>query len=328
MSGGTEIWVSRNSMEFQGIPPVHGIPREVVWGCKVLLVDWDGISALPIVGYEDRNIAVGAPRPPIPDWDDVHERASRKIFDIRVGHTFADSGNRRGAFSSLNFGFSYGVGHKRPGNRKHTNPQHTAIIETLRADADIKILAAAASGECTLADYINLTPFLDAFAGWAPDLFREYGVYRQRLLDNDPVLQVNFERSVWSAATVNFGPQTMCVPHLDSMNLACGWCAIIALGNYNPDQGGHLILWDLGLVIRFPPGSILLIPSALIYHSNVAIQDGESRCSFTQYTAGGLFRWVDQGFQSQGSVARTCRIGPGIFSKISTILPNVQTLLF
>ena len=36
MSGGIEIWLSRNSMEFYGIPPVHGIPREVVWGCKVL----------------------------------------------------------------------------------------------------------------------------------------------------------------------------------------------------------------------------------------------------------------------------------------------------
>lgn len=34
-------------------------------------------------------------------------------------------------------------------------------------------------------------------------------------------------------------------------------------------------------------------------HSNVAIQKGEERYSFTQYTAGGLFRWVDHGFQKE-----------------------------
>lgn len=34
-------------------------------------------------------------------------------------------------------------------------------------------------------------------------------------------------------------------------------------------------------------------------HSNVAIQGGETRYSFTQYSAGGLFCWVDHGFQSE-----------------------------
>ena len=59
-----------------------------------------------------------------------------------------------------------------------------------------------------------------------------------------------------------------------------------------------MVLWDLKLVIEFPPGSTILIPSATLRHSNVAIQPGEKRFSFTQYTAGGLFRWVDHGFQS------------------------------
>jgi hypothetical protein len=158
-------------------------------------------------------------------------------------------------------------------------------------------------------------------------MFREYASYRQQLLVNDPVLRINFDNSVWSAATINFGPRTECLPHLDWMNLACGWCAITALGNYDPDRGGHLILWDLGLVIRFPPGSTILIPSALLRHSNTAIQDGESRLSFTQYTAGGLFRWVDQGFQTQGHFQKTCRIGPMIFSSICTILPQIEKLL-
>jgi hypothetical protein len=35
----------------------------------------------------------------------------------------------------------------------------------------------------------------------------------------------------------------------------------------------------------------------------VAIREGETRYSFTQSMAGGLFRWVDHGFQSAKSYA-------------------------
>jgi hypothetical protein len=87
------------------------------------------------------------------------------------------------------------------------------------------------------------------------------------------------------------------------VNLPFGWCAITALGNFDPTLGGHLVLWDLKLVIEFPPGSTILIPSATLRHSNVAIRQGETRYSFTQYTAGGLFRWVDNGFQCAASRA-------------------------
>lgn len=52
-------------------------------------------------------------------------------------------------------------------------------------------------------------------------------------------------------------------------------------------------------MIEFPPGSTILLPSAVLRHSNTAIQKHEERYSFTQYTAGGLFRWVDHGFQKE-----------------------------
>jgi hypothetical protein len=108
----------------------------------------------------------------------------------------------------------------------------------------------------------------------------------------------NFVGSIFAACTFNFGPRAVCVPHIDFANLAWGWCAITALGDFDPDLGGHLILWDLRLVIRFPPGSTILIPSALIRHSNVPIRPHEHRCSFVQYTAGGLFRWIWNGFKT------------------------------
>lgn len=51
------------------------------------------------------------------------------------------------------------------------------------------------------------------------------------------------------------------------------------------------------MVIEFPPGSTILLPSASLRHGNTTIQQGEHRYSFTQYTAGGIFRWVEQGFR-------------------------------
>ncbi|KIJ89932.1 hypothetical protein K443DRAFT_117325, partial [Laccaria amethystina LaAM-08-1] len=38
-------------------------------------------------------------------------------------------------------------------------------------------------------------------------------------------------------------------------------------------------------------------PSASLEHSNASIQKDERRYSFTQYTSGGTFRWVDYSFQ-------------------------------
>lgn len=58
-------------------------------------------------------------------------------------------------------------------------------------------------------------------------------------------------------------------------------------------------MWDLKLVIEFPPGSLVAIPSGVCRHSNTRIGKNEVRYSFTQYAPGGNFRWVDRGFQSE-----------------------------
>ncbi|KAJ6493113.1 hypothetical protein C8R45DRAFT_1052977 [Mycena sanguinolenta] len=80
-----------------------------------------------------------------------------------------------------------------------------------------------------------------------------------------------------------------------------GSCAITSLGSFDADCGGPLILWDLKLIIRFPAGAIILIPSAILHHSNVPIQPHETRYSFVQYTAGGLFRWISNGYMTDES---------------------------
>jgi hypothetical protein len=112
-----------------------------------------------------------------------------------------------------------------------------------------------------------------------------------RIHDWNPNLMHNFSAtvSVFATATFNFGPQTVTFPDLNFTNLAWGWCAITTLGDFDPNKGGHLILWDLKLIVRFPPGSTILIPSALIRHSNTSIGSHEKRFSFTQYTPMGIF---------------------------------------
>jgi len=106
----------------------------------------------------------------------------------------------------------------------------------------------------------------------------------------------NYEGTAFASITINFGPRTVSLPHRDWANLSWGWCSISSLGDFDPEKGGHLVLWDLRLVVQFPPGSSITIPSAMVRHSNVPISSGETRYSIAQYSASGLFRWVDNGF--------------------------------
>lgn len=116
----------------------------------------------------------------------------------------------------------------------------------------------------------------------------------------------NFPDGAWACMTINFGPKTQCLPHTDFRNLAFGWCAITALGNFDCINGGQLILWDLKLVATFPSGSTVLIPSAIITHSNCPISDSEHRYSVTQFCAADLFRWVENGFKNDCDIERNC----------------------
>ncbi|KAJ7858417.1 hypothetical protein B0H13DRAFT_2356519 [Mycena leptocephala] len=146
--------------------------------------------------------------------------------------------------------------------------------------------------------FIRLAGFATGlFANWAPNLFDFYVDYM--------VLETALPQRIFSACTFNLGPRTCALGHRDFANLAFGWCAITAFGDYDYTKGGHLILWDCKLILEFPPGCTILIPSAAIFHSNIPIASHERRFSFTQYTAGGLFRWVEHGFQTEEAYLET-----------------------
>lgn len=68
-------------------------------------------------------------------------------------------------------------------------------------------------------------------------------------------------------------------------------------------------MWDWKLVIEFPPGCTILIPSAAVAHGNIAVRKGEVRKSFTQYCAGGLFRWSRFGCRTKEQFEKQDRSG-------------------
>ncbi|KAK7057365.1 hypothetical protein R3P38DRAFT_3168888 [Favolaschia claudopus] len=106
--------------------------------------------------------------------------------------------------------------------------------------------------------------------------------------DSDLLRNLSRKLSVFSTATFNFGPATVTLPHIDFRNLAWGWCAITALGDFDPDLGGHLVLWDLKLIIRFPPRRHHPYP---IRHPS-PLQPG-------------LFRWVYNGFRTDKDIDKS-----------------------
>ena len=176
-----------------------------------------------------------------------------------------------------------------------------------------------------------------AFQLWAPNLYAYYQRYMQ-VLEAQISTKRNFASSVFASACMNFGPRVHCFQHRDSRNLPFGWCAIQALGMFDPKKGGHFVLWDAGLVIEFPAASTILIPSATLTHSNVAVQAHETRISFTQFTAGGIFRWIDNGYQTEKALKMLdsdryvemqrlketrWEMGLGLYSTIHELVQNI-----
>ncbi|KAJ7107402.1 hypothetical protein C8R44DRAFT_637440 [Mycena epipterygia] len=205
-----------------------------------------------------------------------HARATASISEVCTFH-------RHGNWPGLSAGDSHGGGQLRPGSFVN-GVINTAVLCLLLSNFAFIRLAGFATG---------------VFANWAPDLFDFYVDYMGEFYAKNRHLQRPFLNGIWSAITFNLGPRTCALGHRDFANLAFGWCTITALGMFDYTKGGHLVLWDCKLVLEFPPGMTILIPSAAIYHSNIPIASGERHYSFTQYTAGGLFRWVEHGFKTE-----------------------------
>ncbi|OJT12473.1 hypothetical protein TRAPUB_10981 [Trametes pubescens] len=238
----------------------------------------------PILDKNGRVFAVLAGRPRDPSWDQVNSDL-QAIFDTTRGAYSLEPKqlqHRRGAFPAISSGISYGGGQKHVMNLSQKTQSNQAVMDSLLAQTAVRRVANFGNSALQL---------------FAPRLYEHYNTTLYALCDKYPELQPNFPNNVFGSATFNLGPRTVSYVHADQQNLPHGWCAITAVGDYDPVAGGHIILWELQMVVEFPPGSTILIPSAIIRHSNTVISPDEHRYSFTQYTAGGLFRWVECGFK-------------------------------
>ncbi|KAK7000215.1 hypothetical protein R3P38DRAFT_3328007 [Favolaschia claudopus] len=244
--------------------------------------EWDGVPT-PIVDADDYILIAlgGFPDNGKGDWnEEVAIPAAEAMEKAAMSGKSGKPTPRRGAHASKSAGASMGGGQTHPQNLS-LSVRNAAILASLFALEPFR----------RIAGFTNMV-----FYAFAQQLHDFYRTEFDKVCAHDPSILRNLPSrlSVFSTTTFNFGPATVTFPHIDFRN----W----PLGNFDPDRGGHLVLWDLKLVIRFPPGSTILIPSAFLRHSNVNIAPHETRFSFTQYTPAGLFRWVYNRFRTDKDI--------------------------
>ncbi|KAJ7739351.1 hypothetical protein B0H16DRAFT_1664578 [Mycena metata] len=243
-----------------------------------------------IVDAEGRIVAILLGTPDDPEWPSVIREAARamdrarriacKRGGWRVGRV-----HRRGRYLPLFDGVSLGGGQKRPGNLRNTKLFSYLVKELLKNKAIRRIAGFQSSG----------------VALYAPKLYRYYCRILRALFEHHPELIHIFDNSVFPAVTFNCG-DAVTFQHCDFLNLVHGLCPVTSAGYFDHKRGGHIYLKQMRVVIEFPSGATAAIPSGCVDHGNTPIQPHETRFSITQFAAGGLFRWVEYGFQTAKSL--------------------------
>ncbi|KAJ7130022.1 hypothetical protein C8R43DRAFT_1133993 [Mycena crocata] len=242
-------------------------------------VEWNGRDPKLILDCEGRIIAVLLGTPDDPEWTD----------NARVSGSPRDTGG--GNISPLRRG-SVLVGAKglqHPGNLRNNRRIRRLLRRLLRNRSIRRIMGFQSSG----------------FAMYAPKLYRYYCWVLKALFQHQPELIHLFTNSIFPAATFNCGPDAFSFDHCDFNNAPNGFCGVTSGGHFNHKRGGHMYLKQIRLVIEFPSGASMLIPSGCMNHGNTPIADNETRHSITQYAAGGLFRWAAYGFQTAKALLAT-----------------------
>ncbi|KAH6883741.1 hypothetical protein BKA70DRAFT_1113993 [Coprinopsis sp. MPI-PUGE-AT-0042] len=232
--------------------------------------------------------------------DPTYRTACDQVANVLEAHarsgsfTSEELCHKRGYFPAVNVGTSYGQGSTRPSNLRNKD---AAMVASLLTNVYVERVAIFASY---------------ALSMWFPGFYKYAKARLDSLYSHMPELSRNFTRSIYPRAAFNLGSSVCTLPHLDVMNCPFGLCSIQAFGSFNHKTGGHLVLPDLKLVIEFPSGSLILMPSATLKHANTPIQPGERRSSFTQYCPGGLFRFVDNDFKTETALKTA---NPSLYKK-------------
>ncbi|PPQ84824.1 hypothetical protein CVT26_012064 [Gymnopilus dilepis] len=248
----------------------------------------------PIVDAQERVVAAFCGHMSDPKYLEACEEAYRLFTSIGEDPGLREEAfnNRRGFFPVINIGITHGKGTTHPVNlheRKDQPSKYEDLVQRILQNPDLNRIATFQSS---------------CFRIWYPNVYQYYHDQLNKLFAKLPYLKRNFQKSAFPCCAVNCGPKAWTCRHRDSMNLPFGACAITALGKFDHRTGGHLVLPDLKLIIEFPVGCVILIPSATLVHANIPIQDHEFRASFTQFAAGGLFRFVENDFMTEKALKR------------------------
>jgi hypothetical protein len=139
------------------------------------------------------------------------------------------------------------------------------------------------------------------FKTWFPHVAELYEwMLLQTLINNNLLLQL-LPDLLFTAATINLGQQSVTDWHLNSKNLVFGLCCIVVFGRFNHRQSVQLILREPKVVMELRHGDVCFIPSGSETHHNAPLKPWETHFAMIFYTAGGLFRYIFQGFKLAGS---------------------------
>ncbi|KAJ3913716.1 hypothetical protein F5877DRAFT_51850 [Lentinula edodes] len=189
---------------------------------------------------------------------------------------------RRGDYDSLSVGYSHGQGQLHPMNfavSKHNHPILQALLESPEINRVARFM-----------DH-NLELYF-------PKVHRLLTNLTEVLLGIEGLrLKRVFKDCCYAASQLNFS-RAATDPHLDFMNAFFLCCSIWNGGRFDYKRGGQFIMWSLGIVVEFPPGAGILVPSASVTHANVPIGPEEHRHSVTFFTAARILCWYFNGFMN------------------------------
>ncbi|KAJ3570686.1 hypothetical protein NP233_g4244 [Leucocoprinus birnbaumii] len=252
------------------------------------LIEWDGIKPVMLVDDSDTVIGALAGQPD----HDSYRAECEKLFGLMTNQAQLadfDSDNlshRRGPYPTMDVGITYAP---------TRNPDiHNLKLSELEKKLDAEFRKQGS--EDIIQGFVE-----SCFDLYAHGVFNYYKDHMDRLRQNPKYHRLihNNAHGVYPGKSRNWPPGVFTWPHCDVMNLAFGWCAIVALGRFQPHRSGHLVIHNLRLVVQFPPGACILIPSAFLWHSNIPIHRDDERASLTFYAPNGLFRFIDNDFMTE-----------------------------
>ncbi|KAJ7732503.1 hypothetical protein B0H14DRAFT_2580427 [Mycena olivaceomarginata] len=250
-------------------------------GMRVL--EWQGKPG-PLVDADRYVFGLFAGQPRDPKWQaEVADEAARLMEEAAEGiydKTFSGVyyGTRKGEKRRRKRGAAVPLDQKIPRRGPH---RAKSMGNSMGGGQEVPtgfvhniVTAIVLTGLLAQKPFQRIAGFTNAlFQAYAPGLHGYYSATLNDLHDWNRRLKRNFlpSVSVFAAATFNFGLRTVTIPTSTLQTL----------------HGA---------------GSTILIPSALLRHSNTSIQRHEKRFSFTQYTPAGIFRFVGNKFRSDKKV--------------------------